>query len=420
MQNNFENGWVQRRIDEIASINPRRKIGIDNDTDVSFLPMECLKNDGGIGALYSRKLKEVNKGYTPFENGDVLFAKITPCMENGKGAYVSSLTNGIGFGSTEYHVIRANSNTFGKFLYYHTISPDFRRDAKLNMIGSAGQQRTPADFIAAYQIGIPSLPEQKKISEILSAVDIVIEKNEVLLNKLIDLKNALMQQLFSKGIGHKEFKPIPLWKIGKREVGQRIPVAWKLVKISGVAKLESGHTPSRSVPNYWNGNLGWISLADTGKLDYIRISDTEHKVTQEGINNSSARLLPKGTVVFSRTASIGHCSIMSEEMATSQDFANYICGNSLHNEYLYYYFMSMQDVWKKLASGSTHQTIYMPIFEDLEILLPPLNEQIKIAEILKGVDNRITNINTKKQALCNLKKALMQDLLSGKVRIKSL
>ena len=130
-----------------------------------------------------------------------------------------------------------------------------------------------------------------------------------------------------------------------------------------VAKLESGHTPSRRHPEYWNGGIPWISLQDTEALGSLVVTNTHESVKEIGLDNSSARLLPKGTVVFSRTASVGLCSMMGRDMATSQDFANYICGEKLDPRYLVQLFRNMGYEWERQKQGSTHKTIYMPIFK---------------------------------------------------------
>jgi len=264
---------------------------------------------------------------------------------------------------------------------------------------------------------IPPLPEQQKIAAILSSVDDVIEKTQAQLDKLKDLKTGMMQELLTQGIGHTEFKMLPKWTTGRISEIEEIPASWELVDILSVAKLESGHTPSRDNPDYWGGEFQWVSLHDTKNLEKPLVHQTKLTITQEGLDNSSARLLPKGTVAFSRTASVGHCVIFGKEMATSQDFANYVCGDQLNNRYLLHLFRWMQHVWSNLAEGSTHKTIYMPIFKKLQILLPPLDEQEKIADMADKIDDSITAKDNKLVAVKNIKKALMQDLLTGKVRV---
>ena len=105
-----------------------------------------------------------------------------------------------------------------------------------------------------------------------------------------------------------------------------IPEDWDCVAIATVARLESGHTPSKRQPSYWDGSVKWVSLHDTSSLDGREIADTAKTISQDGLQHSSARLLPPGTVVFSRTATVGKSTVIATSMATSQDFANYICG----------------------------------------------------------------------------------------------
>jgi len=184
-----------------------------------------------------------------------------------------------------------------------------------------------------------------------------------------------------------------------------------------VATLESGHTPSRRQPAYWDGEIPWLSLHDSNDLDVPEIFTTAQTVSHLGLDNSSARLLPKGTVAFSRTATVGKATVLGRPMATSQDFANYVCGPRLHNRYLMHLFRYMAPEWKRLMAGSTHNTIYMPIFERLQVLVPPIEEQRAIAAALDDVDSLLAALNNllaKKRAM---KQGAMQALLTGTVRL---
>jgi len=200
------------------------------------------------------------------------------------------------------------------------------------------------------------------------------------------------------------------------EVGV-IPVEWECARMANIAKLESGHTPSKRMPSYWGGTIPWVSLFDTEGLQGKEISETSKMITDEGLNNSSARLLPKGTVVFSRTATVGKTTVMGREMATSQDFANYICGQKLHNHFLVYLFRSMGRTWKSLMAGSIHNTIYMPIFKALQIALPPVEEQRTIATALSDMDALLAALDRLIAKQRDLKQAAMQQLLTGQTRL---
>lgn len=263
-------------------------------------------------------------------------------------------------------------------------------------------------------IPVPSLPEQRAIAEAFGDVDALLSGLDRLLAKRRDLKQAAMQQLLT---GQTRLPGFPE-KPGYKQVGSsRIPKDWEICRIGSVAKLESGHTPSRRNPSYWGGWIPWVSLHDTEGLNGREILTTSQMITEEGLNHSSARLLPRGTVVFSRTATVGKVTVLGREMATSQDFANYICGPRLHNYFLLYLFRSMTKTWKSLMAGSIHNTIYMPAFEKLEIVVPPLPEQTAIAEVLSDMDAEIAALERRREKSLALKQGMMQELLTGRTRL---
>jgi len=165
------------------------------------------------------------------------------------------------------------------------------------------------------------------------------------------------------------------------------PSGWSWASLPAVARLESGHTPSRREPSYWDGgDVPWVSLKDIRGLSSKYITETVDRPTMLGIDNSSARVLPKGTVAFCRTASVGHVVILGCDMATSQDFVNWVCGPTVHPEFLYWAFRSSVPEFDRIKQGSTHKTIYMPVAERFQVLLPPLSEQKRIAGILDQAD----------------------------------
>lgn len=403
--------WIKRSLEYYSEINPRltKRNDLTSNTDVSFLKMEDVSNEAKIKRRGLRKYSDVSKGFTCFQDGDVLVAKITPCFENGKGGYVTNLVNGVGFGSTEFHILRANEKTDSRYLYHFTNYKSFRLEGESNMTGSAGQRRVPTDFFRNYQAIFPPLPEQQKIASILTAVDDVIESTQAQINKLKDLKAGMMQELLTKGIGHTEFKDSP--------VG-RIPKAWECCLLGTVARRGSGHTPDKQIDEYWNGGIKWISLADSSKLDRLYISTTAHEISELGLKNSSAIMHPPGTVVLSRDAGVGKSAIATESMAVSQHFMAWICGEKLNNYFLYYLLQLWKPRFENIAIGSTIKTIGLPYFKSLAIPLPRIAEQGKIAKSLLSADDAIFKLEKKRKDLLNIKKALMQDLLTGKVRVK--
>lgn len=257
---------------------------------------------------------------------------------------------------------------------------------------------------------LPPLPEQQKIAQILTSVDEVIEKTQAQIDKLKDLKTGMMQELLTKGIGHVEFKDSP--------VG-RIPVGWEVKLLDTIAKRGSGHTPNKLKPEYWNGHVKWVSLSDSNKLDRLYIHDTTKKISQLGIENSSATPHPAGTVVMARDAGIGKSAITTSEMAVSQHFMAWICGDNLDNYFLYYLLQFWKPQFENIAMGSTIKTIGLPYFKKLNVPVPAIDEQLKISQALRSVDEKIFSLEKKNTATKSTKKALMQDLLTGKVRVKT-
>lgn len=150
------------------------------------------------------------------------------------------------------------------------------------------------------------------------------------------------------------------------------------MKLTNVARLESGHTPSRKRSEWWGGDIPWIALPDIRALDGKVATETSEYTNGLGLANSSARLLPAGTVVLSRTASVGFATVMGVPMATSQDFVNWVPGDRLRSWYLAHALMAARDYIRSLSEGAIHKTIYMPILKELRIRLPSVDEQDRI------------------------------------------
>ncbi|KPZ68951.1 MULTISPECIES: restriction endonuclease subunit S [Pseudoalteromonas] len=202
-------------------------------------------------------------------------------------------------------------------------------------------------------------------------------------------------------------------------IEEQIPDSWTYDLLDNLTERVSGHTPSKSYPEYWNGGIKWISLADTFRLDNGYVYETDKEISQEGINNSSAQLHPAETVVLSRDAGIGKSGVMAEPMAVSQHFIAWKCDNEnkMNSWFLYNWLQLHKSEFERQAVGSTIKTIGLPFFKKLKIAAPPYKEQRKIAQILSTWDKAISTterliINSKQQ-----KNALLQQLLTGKKRL---
>lgn len=180
----------------IIEINPSKTQATSArpDTSVSFIEMASVSNEGYITEVVLKELKEVRQGYTYFQNGDVLFAKITPCMENGKGALVNDLKTDYGFGSTEFFVLRASDKILNSLIYHFTRQKYFRVEAEKNMAGASGHKRVPKSFIESYEVPVPSIIEQRLIVEEIKKIEIKIAELKSELADIPAQKAAILQK----------------------------------------------------------------------------------------------------------------------------------------------------------------------------------------------------------------------------------
>ena len=194
-----KNGWGIHPLAEYCDVNPKKgeDTRIRKGMEVSFVPMQSVSEQGDIDASAVRTYEEVQKGFTYFSEGDVLFAKITPCMENGKGAIARGLKNSVGFGSTEFHVLRPKAGVCNsEWIYAITSFPQFRQDAARKMTGSAGQRRVPASFWASYLVSCPPFELQERFARFVEQTDKSKFRIKQSLEKLETLYKALLQKYF--------------------------------------------------------------------------------------------------------------------------------------------------------------------------------------------------------------------------------
>jgi type I restriction enzyme S subunit len=260
-------------LSEVATINPRmpKELRADIDRDVSFLPMATVKENGQVGEVETKNLGDVVKGYTYFERGDVLFAKITPCFENGKATYLDSLPFEVGFGSTEFHVLRPTDRVNGRYLFHMVWNPTFRFLAARAMTGAAGQKRVPTPFVKDFKIPLPSLTEQKRIAAILDKADAIRRKRQ----DAIELADTFLRSVFLKMFGD------PVTN----------PMGWDQALLKDVASIGGGVTKGKKykglelvdVPYMRVANVqdGWI---DTSEMKTISVShaDAERYSMEKG------------------------------------------------------------------------------------------------------------------------------------------
>ncbi len=294
----------------------------------------------------------------------------------------------------------------------------FMEFAKKSGILSADANRATIEHLSTEKLSeqtitIPPADEQEKIADLLDNNRRKAEKLTEQLSKLSSEVEELLNNRIYQSVTTGVYNDANLTQSGVGWIGE-VPEHWEVVRTRFIARLESGHTPSRSNDEYWEDtDIPWVTTSDIkpfrdGRKVYL--DETENQISQLGLENSGARLLPEGTVFLSRTASVGFSGIMGKEMATSQDFANWVCGDEILPEYLLYVFRSMDQEFDRLTQGSTHQTIYMPDIRSFKTPLPPLEEQREIVnhiehererlwELINKVGQTIDLLEEKRQAL---------------------
>lgn len=253
-------------LSDVVEINPLKSElrGLSDDTEVSFVPMADLnENQISFKPKEVKRLNEVFNGYTYFKDDDVLVAKVTPCFENGKAGLVENLKNGIGFGSSEFYVLRSSNLILPKFLYYLISRDKFKQYGVSKMTGTGGLRRVPKSVVAEFQIPLPPLSIQEEIvAEIEGYQKIIDGSKTVLIN----------------------YKP-------------RIDIDpdWEMVELGEVCEIKAGGTPLRSTKEFWDGNIPWYS---SGELNEIYTKDPKEYITKEGLKGSNATLFPKGSLLI--------------------------------------------------------------------------------------------------------------------------
>lgn len=401
-------GWKRGALENFAEIRTgvaKGKSGLKNPITVPYLRVANVQ-DGHINLdevkeiqieehqleRYSLKVGDVlmNEGgdFDKLGRGDVWLGQIDPCVHQNHVFSVRSNSNLL----NPFYLAALAASHYGKS-YFISCS---KRSTNLASINS--QQ------IKAFPVLVPPLPEQQKIAKIFSTWDQAITTCEQLLANSQQQKKALMQQLLT----------------GKKRLlddnGVRFSGEWTIKRLGSVAVMNSGGTPKSSVPEYYGGGIPWVSIADMTKSGK-KISSTDKTLTEEGLQNSSAKMYPKNTILFTMYASIGECSIAETELCSSQAILGIRPKAELYYEYLYFYLSSLKEEVKLKGQQGTQSNLNAAMVKDFKIPLPNYAEQQKIAAVLTTADREIEGWQTKIAALKQEKKALMQQLLMGKRRV---
>lgn len=404
--------WEVAEFGQLFEKNINRK-SFNGRDQVAFIGMQDVSETAQIINQHLRDYDLVKSGFTYFEENDVLVAKITPCFENGKGAIVDNLIAPIGFGSTEFHVLRAVENADPKFIYYWSVNKHLREVLESEMVGSAGHRRIPLSALKKYLIGKPLFKEQTAIANALSDVDALIAELEQLIAKKEAIKTGAMQQLLT---GKTRLPQFAYHADGTKkgykpsELGE-VPEDWERFTLGALSEvrmckriLSYQTSKAGDVPFYKIGTFGGIPDAFISKTLYEEFKRKYSYPTT-------------GDILLSAAGTIGKSVVYDGQKAYFQD-SNIVWldvdKNKLSNNYLYHYYQNIK--WAS-PEGSTISRLYNGIIKSTDIVLPSLDEQAAIAEILSDMDLEIEALENRLEKTKALKQGMMQELLTGRTRL---
>nr|BBH92750.1 hypothetical protein KTA_09490 [Thermogemmatispora argillosa] len=447
-------GWVRTTLGEVSLINPGVDVShLPATALVSFIPMAAVgAGTGRIDTANIRPLSEMKKGFTAFREGDVLFAKITPCMENGKFAVAHSLESGIGFGSTEFHVLRPEQGVNPYFILYYLLQRSFRQAARSAMGGSAGQLRVPASFLASAEFPLPPAEEQRRIvaaiEGYLTRLDAVVETLRQDRIKLRNARAALLRDAVEGRLTERWRATHPVSEDGeallKRILAER-RARWEAEQLEKMrargqvpqderwkqAYREPAGPDTSTLPALppgwcWATVEQLIARSEYGtsiKCDYgaggepiVRIPNIirgildlkDLKYSLEPINLSTEEALQPGDVLLCRTNGsinlLGKSAVVRTDLKQKYGFASYLLRFRFLEKNIFpswfHLFVSSEHgrsfIKDKAISSAGQHNISLSIIHSMPLPLPPLEEQ---RQIVAEVERRLSIIQQAEEAI---------------------
>ena len=407
---------------------------LESPGEVAILRMGNISN----GKIVTDDLKYIDfvEPSLFLQRGDLLYNRTNSLDLIGKvGMFIGGDDSNVSFAS--YLVrLRTNDECLPEYFAYLLNTDGILGLARVNAFVSIGQCNLNPTRYGQIRISTPPLAEQRAIAAFLDRetgrVDRLVAKKRELIERLKEKRTALISRTVTRGLPPAAARAAglpdnpPLKPSGIDWIGD-IPKHWEVKKVKFVAKMESGHTPSRSEPSNWVDDecvIPWVSLNDTKHLkenDYI--SDTAVKISEEGMNNSSAHLLPAGVVVFTRDATIGLTAITTCPAAVSQHIIAWVPGPKITPKYLLLSFKAMQQYLESFTFGSTLKTIGMTDVRKLVTPIPPLPEQAAIAMYLDAetakLDALVGKVEDAVERLQEYRTALITAAVTGKIDVRT-
>ncbi len=369
------------RLEDICEINPRlpRDHGLQDDSEVSFVPMAAVSEvSGAIESATLRRYAEVRKGYTSFTDGDVLFAKITPCMENGKAALASGLAGGRGFGSTEFHVLRARELVLPEWLYYFVRREPFRQEAKRNFTGTAGQQRVPASFLQGAMVPVPSLVEQRRIVDLLTRAEGIVRLRREAQQKAAELIPAIFSDMFGDPATNAKRWPV-------QPLGELLANGPN----NGLYKHKSAYgsgTPILRIDAFYDG-----VVQDLGQLKRVRLDDE---------NEQRRFALSEGDIVINRVNSpeyLGKSALippLTEPTVFESNMMRFTVNRSLVLPGFVIALLQQPASRRHFLANAKHainqSSINQQDVKSLPVMLPPMQLQQSFARRVQSAESILT------------------------------
>ncbi len=427
--------WEILRLKGCALLNPSKKETLRSilaDTPVTFLPMECIGTEGTVDMRQSRPASEVWNGFTYFQRSDVLLAKITPCFENGKGALLKSLPSEIGFGSTEFHILRAKASILPSYLYRITTVVEFRRCGADAMTGAAGQQRVPQEFIANYLIALPPHSEQLAIVRFLDHMDRRIRRYIRTKQRLIKLLEEYKQVIIHRAVTRGLDPTVPLKPSGVDWLGE-VPEHWEVMPLRRVtitrcdgpfgSGLKSSHYTDQGIRVVRLQNIGYAEFknhdsAFISPLHYASLGDHTVEPGDLLIAGLGDESRPAG-----RACVAPSCIVPA--MVKADCFRFRLFQQRLDPEFAALQLTATASNSSSfLSTGATRQRMNLQVTASRLIALPPLHEQIEIVKFIidhtsplclavSGIDKEIT-------LLREYRTRLISDVVTGKLDVRGI
>ena len=385
--------WDAKRLSEIAYINPRESIG--KGSVAKKVPMDGLQP---FCRDISEFIFEEYKGGSKFKNGDTIMARITPCLENGKIAKVSILEDDeVGFGSTEYIVLRAIAGiSDADFLYYLVCSPLVRNPAIKSMVGSSGRQRVQTDVIANLVIKLPTIEEQRTIGSTLKALDDKIELKNKINNNLLEQVLTLYRNKFVDTSNNER----------------------AICRADEYFDISIGKTPPRKETQWFSTNpqdVTWVSISDMGTCG-LYISSSSEQLTKQAVERHNVKVVPNNTVLLSFKLTVGRIAITNGEMTTNEAIAHFKTNKKEINEYLYCYLKCFN--YQTMGSTSSIATaVNSKIIKGMPFVVPTNYELEEFHGFAAPMFAKIKANQIETDNLTALRDSLLPKLMSGELDV---